>query len=157
MASFFGQLGPFDPDTDKFCEYEERLTFFFEANNVIDGKKKAILLSSIGQKQFRLIKDLVAPATLAEKAYDDIITALKRHHQPEPPHFLQRAIFEKRDRKLNESVQDYIAELRKLAEFCKFGAQLEERLCEKFTRGINNTDVQKKLIVIKDLKLQKPV
>ena len=34
MATQFGQLGEFDPDTDKFTEYEERMEFFFIANDV---------------------------------------------------------------------------------------------------------------------------
>ena len=53
----------------------------------------------------------MSPAKLAEKRYADLVTALKNHHQPEPPHVLQHALFVKRDRKQNESVQEYIAEL----------------------------------------------
>ena len=58
MSVHFGRIDEFNPDTDKFSEYEERLNFFFEANDVADlNKKKAIFLSVIGPRQFRLLKD----------------------------------------------------------------------------------------------------
>ena len=60
MATQFGQFGQFDQEKDKFTEYEERKEFFFLTKNVAEGGKKAIiLLSSNGQKQFRLVKDQV--------------------------------------------------------------------------------------------------
>ena len=155
MASTFGKLEPFDPTTDKFTDYHERLGFFFEANSVTTPeKKKAIFLTSIGAQQFRLLKDLAQPDTISIKTYTELCILLKEHHEPAPPMFLQRALFESRARKSSESPQQFMVALRHLAEHCRFGTQLEERLCEKFARGINNEEVQRKLLSKSDLTLR---
>ena len=82
---------------------------------------------------------------------------LKQHHEPEPPKFLQRAKFDARLRKDNESISEYVAALRKLREHCQFGAALSERLCERFATGVNNNEIQRKLLVEPDLTLDKAV
>ena len=158
MAALFGNIEQFNPKTEIFSEYVERLGFYFEANSVTDiKKKKAIFLTLIGPSQYRLLKDLTAPSTIAEKSYDELCGLLKSHHQPKPPKFLQRTKFENRFRNNGESVKQYIAVLRNLSEHCEFGATLEDRLCERFVRGINDERIQRRLLSETDLKLSKAV
>ena len=61
--------------------------------------------------------------------------------------FLQRAKFDGRLRKDNESISEYAAALRKLSEHCQFGATLIDRLCERFVTGVNNNAIQRKLLL----------
>ena len=158
MAALFGNIEQFNPKTEIFSEYVERLGFYFEANSVTDvKKKKAIFLTLIGPSQYRLLKDLTAPSTIAEKSYDELCGLLKSHHQPKPPKFLQRTKFENRFRNNGESVKQYIAVLRNLSEHCEFGATLEDRLCERFVRGINDERIQRRLLSETDLTLSKAV
>ena len=131
MASHFGRIDEFSPEKENFKEYEEKLTFFFEANSVTDdSKKRAIFLTVIGNSQFRLLKDLIIPSVFTDFTFEQLCKKLRDHHEPAPPKYLQRAIFEARIRKPNETPQMFIAQLRHLAEHCEFGNQLEERLCE---------------------------
>ena len=154
----FGRIDEFQPSKETFTEYEERLNFFFEANDVVkDSKKRAIFLTVVGPTQFRLLKDLSQPRSVSELPFSDLCRLLRNHHEPAPPKFLQRAKFEARSRRADESVQSFIADLRKLAEHCQFGDQLEERLCEKFARGINCEEVQRKLLLKPDIKLSDAV
>lgn len=156
--ALFGKIDEFVPSKEKFSDYEERLQFYLEANSVTeDSKKRAILLTVIGAHQYRLLKDLCAPRLITEKSFTELCDILKRHHEPPPPKYLRRAVFEARVRQSSESVQAFVAELRKLAEHCDFGAQLEERLCEKFARGINNVEVQRKRLARSDLTLHQAV
>ena len=156
--SLFGKIDEFIPTSEKFADYVERLNFYLEANSVEDeAKKRSVFLTVIGSSQFRLLKDLVVPAKLTDKTYSELCAILKAHHEPAPPKFLQRASFEARNRKPGESCQQYIAELRNLAEYCQFGAQLEERLCERFARGINDEQIQRKLLCKTDLTLHEAV
>ena len=75
------------------------MKYFFLVNGVTDeNKKKVILLSAIGPTQFRLIKDLVQPENLDNKSFAQICGLLKNHHEPTPPLFLQRALFENQGR-----------------------------------------------------------
>ena len=54
-------------------------------------------------------------------------------------------------RKADESVSSYVAELRSLAVFCKFGATLEVMLRDRLVCEINNEGIQNKLLAEADL------
>ena len=76
----------FDSTTDAINDYLERLSFYLEANEVTgESKKRAILLTVIGQKQFRLLKDLSAPDSPSNKSFEVLCQLLKDHHSPAPP------------------------------------------------------------------------
>ena len=158
MATIFGHIEPFNPKSDVFSEYKERLNYYFVANSVEDDeKKKAIFLTLIGSVQFRLLKDLCAPVDISAKNFVELCTILQNHHQPKPPKFLQRTKFESRVRQPGESIQQYIAILRNLSQFCEFGNTLEERLCERFVRGINNERIQRRLLSETNLNLHNAI
>ena len=50
---------------------------------------------------------------------------------------------------------DYIADLRRLAEFCEFGTTLENMLRDRLVCGINHSTIQKKVLAEQDLTFQK--
>ncbi|KAK3798401.1 hypothetical protein RRG08_041701 [Elysia crispata] len=47
--------------------------------------------------------------------------------------------------------------LRHLSEHCEFTETLNDRLCEKFVTGLNNSDIQRKLILERDLTIDKAI
>lgn len=53
--------------------------------------------------------------------------------------------FNKRDQKQNESLTEYIVELKSIAQNCDFGDFLNRALRDKFICGINNEAIQQKL------------
>ncbi|RUS85038.1 hypothetical protein EGW08_007222 [Elysia chlorotica] len=156
-SNLFGHIETFNPSNTTFSEYEERLFFYFQANNVEEDKKKPILLTVIGATNFSLIKDLVAPEKLQDVSFKDICDKLKKHFEPPPSMYVQRTKFEARTRKPNETVNEFVASLRKLSEHCNFGTTLEERLCERLVRGINDPRIQRRLLSEPDLKLEKAI
>ena len=157
--SICGTIEQFDPTQHAtFSEYKERLEYFMVANDITGAnKKKAVFLSVIGAKQYSLLKDLCAPNTIANRSYEQLNAIMIAHHEPTPPKYLQRTKFENRIRKPNESIQQYVAAIREISEHCQFGDTLEERLCEKVVRGINDEHIQRQLLREKDLNLQKAV
>ena len=69
-----GSLGEFNQKTGDWKSYIERVQQYFAANDVEDeNKQRAVLLSSVGDKTYRTIKDVLSPyatvelATLIEK------------------------------------------------------------------------------------------
>ena len=68
----FGTMDPFDPDTDNWPAYAERLEQFFVANDIADGKKVAVLLTLIGTKAYTLLRNILAPDKPASKDYDQL-------------------------------------------------------------------------------------
>ena len=54
--------------------------------------------------------------------------------------------FNSRSREPGESVATYVAELRRLAEFCNFGMTLNKVIRDRLVCGVNNESIQKKLL-----------
>ncbi len=63
-----GSVEPFDPDSDDWQAYTERLEQFFLVNDITtDQKKVAAFLTLIGAKAYLLLRNLLAPEKPAGK------------------------------------------------------------------------------------------
>ena len=97
MATQFGQLKEFHPETDAIKAYLERVQLYFAANSVDNDKQVPInsLLSSIGAPTYSLLRELLAPQLPSTKTFDDISTALKGHDEPKRAIIAERFHFHK--------------------------------------------------------------
>ena len=134
-TSIHGSTGPFDNSQEDWLSYTERLQQYFTANDIKDDadKKRAILLSVCGVETFCLIKSLLAPVKPETKSFQELIDLVEQHHNPEPSATVQRYKFHSRFRQSGETVSQYVAELRRIAERCNFGEKLEKRAMRPFS------------------------
>ena len=110
---------------------------FFTANGVTnDGKKTALLLTTIGPTAYKLLRNLIAPAKLEEKSFKDLVDTMRQHQSPTPSEIVQRYRFNSRFRREGESIATFLLELRALAEFCNFGPSLDDMLREGWYVGL---------------------
>jgi hypothetical protein len=121
------------------------LEFYFEANGVDDeDKQRSILLSVCGSKTYKLIRNLTTPRkpsrTSTPKTFSTIV---------------QRFKFNTRFRKPGESIASYVAELRSLSEHCDFKSTLEEMLRDRLVCGINDEQIQRRLLAESSLDFKK--
>ena len=82
MATTYGQLQKFQPDSESITSYLERVTLYLDANGIADGKRVPILLSSIGASTYSLLSNLLAPDKPGSKSFDQICAALRNHFEP---------------------------------------------------------------------------
>ena len=82
---------------------------------------------------------------------------LTGHYSPRPTEVMQRFRFNSRARKEGESVAEYVAELRKLAEFCNYGDSLNNMLRDRLVWGMRDAGIQKKLLSEPDLTLDRAI
>ena len=152
-----GTVEPFDPESDDWPTYSERLEQFFLANRITDyaGKRVAAFLTVIGPKAYTLLRNVLAPDKPATKTYAELVAALKAHLDPKPLVIAERFKFHRRSQKEGETVAQYLAELRKLAEYCDFKDHREEALRDRLVCGIQSKAIQKRLLAEADLTLQK--
>ena len=87
----------------------------------------------------------------AEKSYEEIVQILKDHYQPKPTVIVERFNFHSRYRKQEETVANFVAELRKLAGHCQFGNSLSDMLRDRLVCGINDKRIQRRLLAEPDL------
>ena len=155
MGQICGSIEPYITNSsESITEYLERLEFAFAAHGVVQNdQKKSCLLTVVGKDTFHLVKNLAEPVPLTNKTYDEVKTLLTDHLSPTPNVIVERFNFYKRDRKEGESVAVYTAELRKLTRHCNFGANLNEQLRDKLVCGMNNLQIQKKLLAEENLTL----
>ena len=69
MATTLGQVPEFNPDTDSFAAYVERVNIFFTVNDVKTEKKAAVFLNFIGGRAYALLRSLYThprPSTIAQ-------------------------------------------------------------------------------------------
>ena len=59
---------------------------------------------------------------------------------------LLRFQFNMRDRKTGESVSQYMADLRRLSQYCKYGDSLDSMLRDRLVCGINHDRTQQRLL-----------
>ena len=116
----YGTLQELQPDVEPIKAYLERGNVFFEANSIAAGKQVPVLLSAIGPKIYSLLRSLTSPALPHKKSFDELATILQSHFQPKPLLIAERLHFHCRDQAADESIAEYVAELRRLSTNCEF-------------------------------------
>ena len=141
-----GKIESFDETQEKWETYVERVEQFFLANNIDEDHQVPTLLSLIGSKTYTLLRDLLTPDKPATKSFQEIVTTLQQHLSPKPLEIAERFRFYKRNQREGETVLTYVADLKKLATHCNFGANLNEALRDKLVCGLRNVQIQKRLL-----------
>jgi len=150
-----GQPGMFNPDRETWVQYSERMAYFFQANGVAEGRKKAMLLSLMGPTAYKLLRSLIAPSKPDDKSYAELVSAMEKHHDPIPSEIVQRYKFNSRVKKPEESVSMYLFQLRALAEHCNYGNKLDEMLRDRLVCGVEVAAIQKRLLAEPKLTLKR--
>ena len=147
-----GAVSAFDPDVEEWLKYVERLSHYFDANEITAaGKKRAILLNAVGPRTYRLIKTLASPAKVTELLYDELVEKASAHFCPQPSPIIKTFEFNTRVQGEGESIAEYVAALRKIAEYCEYGAVLGDTLRDRLVCGIRHKGVQRRLLQETDL------
>ena len=110
MAAPFGHVDTFDENVEDI-ECYLKVEQFIVANE-IDGannRDRAVLLSLVGSKVYKLLRNLTAPAKPSDKSYDELKTLLKPHYRPKRNVTTERYRFQSRVQKQGESIPDYVA------------------------------------------------
>ena len=131
----------FLPEVDDFNVYKERLEQHFEANGVKDEIKTAILLSSVSQAVYKLIRDLTFPSLPKDKTYAELCNMLKKQYCIQKSAWRERRNFYKIQQDSHESVIEWYARIRSAATECAFENRLEEVLRDKFVSGLSSSKI----------------
>ncbi|KAJ8049023.1 hypothetical protein HOLleu_01569 [Holothuria leucospilota] len=101
-----GTQQQYNSDIETWTEYIERMEHFFDANEISENeKRKAVLLSSVGPKTYKLMKTLLSPATPRDKTFTELVKLVKEHECPKPSPIVQRFKFNSRKQKKGETVR----------------------------------------------------
>ena len=157
MAVSFGKLEEFNTaNGDDWVQYIERMEHYFVANDITDStKQRSVLISSMGAKAYKVLRNLVAPNKPTDVSFKNLVKTMTTHFCPPPSEIAQRFRFNTRVRESDETVAAYVAELRSLSEHCNFGETLDLMLRDRLVCGINEPQVQKRLLAEDKLTFKK--
>jgi len=148
-----GKLNPFNPDSDDFEAWVEVVDQYLVANDIDKtkdgGKAVAVFISSIGLSTYSLLKNLLSPAEPHKQKLEDLVKILKNHFKPAPKALAERHKFYARRQKPGESVNLFLADLRRLAVTCTF-ENLNISLRDQFIFGLLSEAAQKRIFLEKD-------
>ena len=95
------------------------------------------MLTVIGPKHYALVHTLLEPTS---KSVDELLDALGKYFEPTPIVIAERFYFYKRNQGSEETVSQFMAELRRLATHCNFGSKLEEALRDRLVCGLKASE-----------------
>ena len=77
-----GKIEPFNPASESITAYVERVSLYFEVNDIADAKKVSTFLMLMGAQTYNLVRSLVAPTPPKEKTMEQLIAVLEAHFNP---------------------------------------------------------------------------
>lgn len=153
--ALIGSINPFDSKIEQFESYKERMQHVFRVNVVEENMKVSMFITLAGPEVYRTLKNLVAPAQPDTLTYDEIIEALSRHYSPAKLEIAERFKFHRCQQKAEQTIADYIVEIKSLASSCNFGTFLDSALRDRLVCGLLSETIQKRLLSEVDLTLEK--
>ena len=131
----------------------ERVHLFFTANDIPDKKTVPVFLSTIEGKTYELLQNLVALTPPETLKLAELTAVLKRHYKPKPLIIVERFHLHRRFQAADETIAEFMAELRRLSAHCDFESYLEQALRDRLVCGIRNENIQRRLLAEADLSL----
>ena len=147
MATAFGKLEAFDPCQETFPRYVKRVQIYFAANAVPEERQKFVFLNSLGRKNYNLLANLTSPEDPDTKTLEELVETLTKHFQPKTSVISERYTFHCRYQEPDESIADFVANLKKLIIRCEYEADfqstvLRDRFVAQNTRSDRTNTVE---------------
>lgn len=142
---------------DDFKSYMERMEQFFIVNEVPENRKVAMFITLIGPESYGILKDLISPESPANQTYARLVETLTKHYSPTKLVIAERYVFYKCLQKPEQSLREFIIEIRNLAQSCEFGEFLSQALRDKFVCGVRSEHIQRRLLTEAELTFEKAI
>ena len=113
------------------------------------------LVYAMGGNSMDILKSFEIPEKEIE--YRDVVDRFNTHFVGRTNVIFERARFNRRTQKETETVIDFIEDLNKLADSCKFGALKDELIRDRIVVGIHNASLSEKLMNDEKLTLQQAI
>lgn len=140
----FTNVEKFNFKTSDFNLFKERLEQVFIVNNItVADRKRAILLSSLDERSYKLLKDLCIPNSPATKQYNELIKILSDFFSPVKSIFSERLKFYRANKLKDESVAEWNVRLKGLVSSCAFTeTELRTVLRDVFIIGLGDNAIR---------------
>ena len=138
----------FDWDTrDKLTEIEQfkvdcKILFEGPLSNLKDTEKAGLIINWLGREATQILTSVEADTNNT----DDVFDALKKVFRPESNQTMARFKFRNLKQNQQQSVDDYMSQLRLALPECKFKNDADDLLKDQFIFGLCNKEIQDHLL-----------
>lgn len=129
-----------------FNDWYTRMKYFFGVNKIRDDEKKAYFITISGPVIFAEMKLLYPAGNFEEASLDDIVSKLKSRLDKTDTDLVQRYKFSTRIQNPDESVEDFVLNLKLQAEFCGFENFKEVAIIDRLIAGISDKKLRQRLL-----------
>lgn len=143
--AYIGELPHFEDQNGDWQVFHERLDQFFEINDVPDEKKRAILITSIGDNIYKTLRDVCHPQLPKDKTFEELCALLEKQFVIKTSVYRERYNFYNAKQLPNESIANWFARLKKLSVDCKFGDRFDNILLDRFITGLRQSAILDRL------------
>ena len=127
--------------------WHERFELYVTTNDRINDKNQtAFYLTMIGKEAYDLLKDLAYPESTRTRTVKQLQTLLMSYLRPVHFETTERAKFHNITRLGEEPLRDFLLRLQRQASKCNFGDQLTIQLRDRIVAGVNDPEIQKRLL-----------
>ncbi|CAH2083991.1 unnamed protein product [Euphydryas editha] len=152
-----GKIEPFDLNSKQWPAYIRRVKQFILLNEIKDDLQVPMLITVVGEATYSLMCDLCAPEHPEEKTFDDLVDLVTNHLEPQRSEIAERHVFRQRRQRPDESLTDYLQNLKHLSVTCNFGTRLEENLRDQFVSGLSSDVMRSRIFAEKSVDYRKAV
>lgn len=146
---------------DHWKFFKQKFTLYMQAtrsSNEPPEYKASLLLSCIGDRALKIYNNFSYEEGEKNMDFDVIVNKFENYFNPEKNVTYERHMFLIRDKKENETMDNYITDLRDLSTTCEFEHLTDSLITSKLILGLkSDIDLQNKLIRTKNLTLGKAV
>lgn len=136
---------------DDWNIWYERFEQFVDTNDVGETKKVGLFLTLLGNDGYKLIRSLSTPHLPKTKSLNDLQTIMSQHLKPKPSIITERFKFKECRKKSEQSINQFVANLKFLATDCEFEGSLDDAMRDQFVWGLREVSIQRKLLGEKNL------
>ena len=133
---------------------------FYAIATELNKKSKPVqvstLLSIIGKECYEVYENL--PLTVDErKDSDSIISKLTEYFEPKRNIIYERYLFNSATQRSENKIDQFVNELRKLANTCEYGTLSDELIRDRIVIGISDSSMRARLLRESDLTLNRAI
>ena len=103
-------------------------------------------MNAVVPKTYRLIKTLCLPEKPQDHSFEEIVKRVKAHFYPKPSPIIKKYEFNRRKQNPGESVAEFLAAIRKIADDCEYGTVLDDMLRDRLVFGVADKRLQNRFL-----------
>ncbi|KAJ0169243.1 hypothetical protein K1T71_015273 [Dendrolimus kikuchii] len=134
--------------------FEQQLDCVVLLNEISEDKKVPLLITKLSPVVFVNLLYLCEPISPLKKQFNELCKVLKENYSKTTSYTINRTEFRKRNQHSNESIEEFVFQLRKLAKNCKFPDN-DDQIKEKLIDGVSSQTISMEMIKNSDLSLNK--